>query len=89
MSEQIKTVPVTWKEIMRKPEFAMGVADMRACKRYRHDYDCWDTNTQWNYERGRLFGRLAPRDMTLKSGRQINPKAIRLAERLSMEDAII
>jgi hypothetical protein len=37
-------------------------------------------NGDWDYERGRYFGFIAPLDMPLRIGRALNPKALKLAE---------
>jgi hypothetical protein len=76
--DQIPTRPVTLEEIMGRPQFALGVADARAARRYHRDYDLWSTNGQWSYERGRMWATLAPRNVPLKkvNGR-INPDAVR------------
>jgi hypothetical protein len=37
-------------------------------------------NDEWDYERGRAFGFIAPLDMQLRIGRALNPKALKLAE---------
>ena len=37
-------------------------------------------NGAWEYERGRLFAHLAPLNMPLRVGQQINPKAVTLLE---------
>ena len=50
---QIPTRQATIYEIMSQPTFGLGVADARAGRRYHRDYDLWDTNGQWGYERGR------------------------------------
>jgi hypothetical protein len=66
MSGQVATVPVTVERIMRDPAFALGSVDVRAGLPFRKDYDRWDTDTQWNYERGRAWALLAPRHIRLK-----------------------
>ena len=38
-------------------------------------------NDDWNYERGRCFGFIAPLDMPLRIGRTLNPSALKLAEK--------
>jgi hypothetical protein len=76
--DQIPTRPVTREEIMGQPQFVLGVADARAGRRYRADYDLWTTNGQWNYERGRMWATLAPRNVPLKtSDGKINVTALR------------
>ena len=74
--DQVPTRPasVTW--IMSRPTFQLGAADARAGRPYRVDYDLWDTDGQWNYERGRMWATLAPPNLPLKRDGDINPAAI-------------
>jgi hypothetical protein len=76
--DQIPTRSTTAVEIMSSPTFRLGAADARAGRSYHRDYDLWDTNGQWNYERGRMWATLAPHNVPLKklNGR-INPDAVR------------
>jgi hypothetical protein len=76
--QQVDTVPVSHAWIMRRPEFALGVNDARVGRPLRSDYDNWDTNRQWNYERGRAFATLAPRHMLLRIDGKLNPAALAL-----------
>jgi len=75
--DQIPTRPSTAVEIMSSPTFGLGAADVRTSRGYHADYDLWDTNGQWSYERGRMWATLAPRNVPLKklNGR-INPDAV-------------
>jgi hypothetical protein len=74
--DQIPTRWTTIPAIMRQPTFALGVADARAGRDYHPDYDLWDTNGQWGYERGRAWAAVAPRNVALKCNGEINPKAV-------------
>lgn len=65
-SDQVATIPATVELIMRDPAFALGAADVRAGLPFRPQYDRWDTNTQWNYERGRAWALLAPRHVKIR-----------------------
>ena len=77
MSAQVPTSPTTIREIMEQPEFALGVADGRAGRPYRQDYDSWpDTNARWNYERGRQWAKLAPRMVALKRNTKVTREAM-------------
>ena len=38
----------------------------------------WRVEDAWEYERGRLFGHIAPVDMPLRIGGKLNPKAVAL-----------
>ena len=74
---QVTTTLTTAERIMRDPAFALGAADLRAGLPFRRQYDRWDTNTQWNYERGRAWALLAPRHIKLlgRDGK-LNPNAV-------------
>lgn len=75
--DQVATVPVSIEHIMRDPAFALGAADVRAGLPFRQQYDRWDTNSQWNYERGRAWGLLAPRHIKIRSrDGKLNPSAV-------------
>jgi hypothetical protein len=69
--------------IMAQPTFALGVADARAGRGFPNDYDLWDGNDQWGYERGRLFGVLAPRSVPVQLNGKINPAALKLCARFN------
>jgi hypothetical protein len=57
---------------MRHRSFERGLDEIRAGEALDTLMDCWF------YERGRLFGAIAPRDMPLKIGGNLNPKAVKL-----------
>jgi hypothetical protein len=79
--DQVPTRPVTWKEIMQAPVFALGVADARAALPFRQEYDRWSGSQQWNYERGRAWAALVPRHIAvrLRNGK-LNRNALALGE---------
>jgi hypothetical protein len=74
---QIPTRPTTIAKIMAQPTFGVGVADARAGRPMHKDYDTWDVNDQWGYERGRQWARLAPRTVALKRNGKITLEAMR------------
>jgi hypothetical protein len=74
---QVPTWPTTIAAIMSSCEFAMGAADARAGRGYRSAYATWGSNRQWNYERGRAWGLLAPRLVTLKRNGKVTAEARR------------
>jgi hypothetical protein len=75
MVDQAPTCRVSVESVMRRANFRLGVEDVRAGRRPRfddlHDY-CWA------YERGRLFGRIAPLDMPVFVNGELNRKAMAL-----------
>jgi hypothetical protein len=73
---QVPTCGATVNEIMSDPAFALGVADVRAGRGFRPDFDLWsDANDQWGYERGRQWAVLAPRSVRLKRDGKITETA--------------
>jgi hypothetical protein len=78
--QQVPTRSATIEEIMAHPAFELGAADVRAGKPPRPDYDCWpDINNQWNYERGRVWALLAPRNCKLKRDGKVTDEAMKWA----------
>jgi hypothetical protein len=71
---QADTFPVTTRRILTSVQFARGLDEVRRGLPFNPD------NDDWNYERGRHFGRIAPLDMPLRIGSRLNPKALALAE---------
>jgi hypothetical protein len=59
---------------MSSPEFAHGLSDARNGVAFDWRID------SWNYERGRMFGFIAPPTMPLLVGSKLNPKAVALCE---------
>lgn len=59
---------------MRSPMFAFGLDAIRSGRPFDADID------DWSYDRGRLFGAIAPFTMPLRIEDKINPKAVRLYE---------
>jgi hypothetical protein len=77
-ASQVPTVAVSSAWIMRHRAFRLGLEDVRT-GRVRFDDPCaGDTDWAWNYERGRLFGCLAPVTMSLFVGGKLNPIALAL-----------
>jgi hypothetical protein len=74
LREQSDTRRVTLRRIVASREFARGLDEVRKGLPFNSD------NDDWNYERGRCFGFIAPLDMPLRIGTTINNKALALAE---------
>jgi hypothetical protein len=72
--EQADWFPATIDMIVGSKEFALGFEEARNGLPFNPDID------SWNYERGRCFGFIAPLDMSLRIGRKLNPKAVKLAD---------
>jgi hypothetical protein len=79
--EQIPTTPTTAGWIMSQPQFALGVADVRARRGFHPAYDTWGTDAQWCYERGRQWARLTPTSVALKRNGKISVQAVAWFER--------
>ena len=71
--EQARTQAVSIRAIVASKEFARGLDEARKGLPFNPD------NDDWNYERGRCFGFIAPLDMPLRINGRLNPKAQMLA----------
>ena len=71
--KQAHTVSVSIRQIVASREFARGLNEVRNGLPFNPDSD------DWNYERGRCFGFIAPLAMPLRIGTRLNPKALKLA----------
>ena len=74
--DQVPTRPISAHRIMSHPTFALGAADARAGRGTHRDYELWDTNGQWNYERGRAWATLTPRHVQLRCAGKISSEAL-------------
>jgi len=72
--EQVKTGICSPMTIMKHPHFDRGLDDIRAGRAFADHVN----DNCWAYERGRLFGAIAPRSMPLFVGKHLSPKAVRL-----------
>jgi hypothetical protein len=72
--KQAHTRIVSIHLIVASREFARGLDEVRNNFPFNAD------NDDWNYERGRCFGFIAPLDRPLRIGTRLNPKALKLAE---------
>lgn len=70
--EQIRTARCSTATIMAHPQFARGLDDIRNGRPFTDSAD----DPYWSYERGRMFGSVAPRDMPLFDGNQLSFKAM-------------
>lgn len=75
--DQVPTQLTTISSIMATREFALGVADVRAGRPHRSDYETWGVDPQWNYERGRQWARVAPRSVVFKRSGKITAEGRR------------
>ena len=81
--EQADTFLIPIDVIVGDPAFALGFEEARNGLPFNPD------NDDWNYERGRCFGLIAPLDMPLRIGRKLNPKAVALADAAFNRKALI
>jgi hypothetical protein len=77
--EQVQTSTCSAESIMRHPHFERGLDDIRAGRTFADHV----ADEYWAYERGRLFGAIAPLSMPLFVSGRLNPKAVRLFEAAS------
>jgi hypothetical protein len=70
--KQVQVSGCTAQSIMQHPHFERGLNDIRAGRPFA------DHMNSWAYERGRLFGAIAPLAMPLFVNGRLNPKAVRL-----------
>lgn len=89
MTQQVKTVNCTYRSILRTKYFKLGVEDATKGRGWNNDYDYWDINDQWGYERGRLFGLFTKGKIPVKNGRAVNFDAIKYYVDGSLEKVII
>ena len=71
---QIETTVCSPLRVMQHPNFARGLADIRAGRAFADEVQ----DDLWAYERGREYGAIAPRSMPLFDGKHISLKALRL-----------
>lgn len=72
---QVKTNrAVKTATVIRTKYFMMGYKDKVAGKPFHSEYDTWELNDQWNYERGRQYGTLAPQ-IYPKNGQKVTKMA--------------
>ena len=72
--KQANTRVVTIYNIVASRQFARGLDEVRNRRPFNSE------NNDWDYERGRCFGFIAPCNMPLRIGSRLNPKALKLAE---------
>ena len=78
--KQVPTRGVTTAKIMASRAFQRDLTDVRAGIGFDWRVGGDDVNDAWRYERGRAFGFVAPLNMPLHIGRELNPKAVALCE---------
>src|SRR5262245_10125557 len=76
-NDQVPTKPVSIRWIMSDPAFERGVGDARVKRGFPNDFDIWETNSAWNYERGRAWAKRVPASVALKRNGRVTDEAIR------------
>ena len=70
MAKQVHTTKTGILGVMRSAPFVKGYSEARAGNPIRYDAYINNLNSQWNYERGRLFGLIF--NGPLKMGKSVN-----------------
>ena len=73
--EQEETTRISVERIMATEAFRRGVRDVRL-GRVRFDEEASGPSHGWFYEKGRMFGVIAPRDLEVVLNERLNPEAI-------------
>jgi hypothetical protein len=71
--------------IMSDPAFEHGARDLRAGRPFPVDFDTWETNSAWNYERGRAWAQRVPASVVLKRNGRVSDEAVNWFERISQD----
>jgi hypothetical protein len=98
--QQVRTRPLSTESVMASESFLRGVSDARRGLAPRFDglevvvmldNDRAFTDSQWNYERGRQFAILAPRDLRVmrSDGVRVNEAALAICKRALIEGLLI
>ena len=77
MTDQVPTSQTSPAAVMRRINFRRGLEDARSGRPPRFDEF---NDVYWAYERGRLFGFIAPTSMPLFVSGKLNPRAVALFE---------
>jgi len=85
MEGQVPTKSVSVKWIMSDPAFERGVRDARAGRGFPVDFDAWETNSAWSYERGRAWAQQVPASVVLKQDGRVTVEAVRWYMRLGQD----
>jgi len=72
---QVPTVPTTIRQIMSHRLFEIGVRDARAGRPFARNYDRWDGDEQWAYDRGRQWAAAVPKSVPLKRDGRVTREA--------------
>jgi len=72
---QVPTVPTTIRQIMSHQLFEIGVRDAGTRRPFNKNYDCWDGDEQWSYDRGRQWFAAVPPSIPLKRDGRIIAEA--------------
>ena len=79
MDNKGRTRKVTAKSVIHSRAFGVGFKEVLQGKPLNHRID-WDTNQQWNYERGRQFAHYCSAiglpDLPLKTNKKVSWAAI-------------
>jgi len=74
MLKQVQTKKTSIIGVMRSAPFVRGFKEARKGEPMQYDLYEFETNSRWDYERGRLFGLIF--DGPLKVGKAVNRGAV-------------
>jgi hypothetical protein len=75
---QLPTTATTIESVMRSAAFKRGVADVRLNRPPSFDSDHQSEDSEWDYERGRLWAIIAPRTMPITQSGRLHKPAVAL-----------
>lgn len=84
---QIDTKSIKISSLLHSRYFNMGYREYP--NRFNQEYDSWPAKEQWHYERGRQFAAATDKDIPVKTGKQINYRALVEYVELFTQKAII
>jgi hypothetical protein len=80
--DQVSTIFVSTRSILWTKEFGLGAEDAAAGRPYRPEYERWNIDKQWNYERGRIYGLRTKGTIPVKVGKRVNYDALRAYDQI-------
>lgn len=76
IKNKIENVRVTFSTYITSDHFKRGVETARKGESWPAEYNTWNESQQTRFERGRLFGTIAPKKMRYIAGRGATKEAV-------------